>query len=419
MWTRAAPNLDCVRMYRKQISVGDLQFGMYVAELDRPWTDTPFMFQGFYLRTERQLQALHKFCKHVFVDVARSGAAAMGRPAGQPHPTAVPGFRTNGTAHYPDQTRLEREINVSGGLYAQTVKALQDLCRPLERGSAVLDGTRVQESVRRLADSVVRNPDALLLMSKMRETSVAAHARALQVSIYMMVFARFLQLEREQIHLLGLLGLLQDIGKTRLPGALLKEQGSLTPEEGEMLKKHVDLSAHILGVTCGLPPKFAALALLHHERQDGSGYPRGLKGYQIGLYGSIAAICDAYDALLAPPPYGEGRSPSAAVNILLKERGTAFHGPLVEQFIRCVGSFPVGSLVELNSGELGIVIAENLTQRLKPKVMLMLDRAGKRMLSRKVVDLATNPQMSRGEPYRICRTLEQGKLEFDPRRLFS
>src|SRR5688572_21295050 len=145
---------------------------------------------------------------------------------------------------------------------------------------------------------------------------------------------------------------------------------------------------------------------------------RGLKGYQIGLHGSIAAICDAYDALLAPPPYGEGRSPSAAVNLLLKERGTAFHGPLVEQFIRCVGSFPVGSPVELNSGELGIVIADNLLQRLKPKVILMLDRAGK-PLSRRIVDLATNPEISRGEPYRIRRTLEHGKLEFDPRALFS
>jgi HD-GYP domain-containing protein (c-di-GMP phosphodiesterase class II) len=247
---------------------------------------------------------------------------------------------------------------------------------------------------------------------------VAAHARALQVSIYMMVFGRFLQLERDQIQLLGLLGLLQDVGKTRLPGGLLEKQ-ELTPEESDMMKKHVDLSAHILGVTSGLPPKFAPLALLHHERQDGSGYPRGLKGYQIGLYGSIAAICDAYDALLAPPPFGEGRSPSAAVSLLLKERGTAFHGPLVEQFIRCVGSFPVGSILELNSGEIGIVIAEHVMQRIKPKVMLILDRAGKPMLPGKIVDLAANPEMGRGEPYRIRRALEQGRLEFDPRRLFA
>ena len=405
-------------MQKKPVSVGELQFGMYIAELDRPWTETPFMFQGFYLRTDPQLQALRKLCKQVFIDVARSGAHAMARPAGQAPSSTAPGFRTNGTASYPDQTGVEKEIQVSSGLYAQALKALRELLQPFERGAAALDGQAVHDAVRGFAASVVRNPDALLLMSKMRDTSVTAHARALQVSIYMMVFGRFLQLERDQIQLLGLLGLLQDIGKTRLPGALLEKQ-DLTHEEGEILKKHVELSAHILGVTSGLPPKFAALALLHHERQDGTGYPRGLKGYQIGLYGSIAAICDAYDALLAPPPHGEGRSPSAAVNLLLKDRGTAFHGPLVEQFIRCVGAFPVGTAVELNSGEVGIVIAENPMQRLKPKVVLMLDRAGKPIVSRRIVDLATNPVMEGGEPYRMRRSLEQGKLQFDPRRLFS
>lgn len=395
-------------MQKKPVPVADLQFGMYIAELDRPWTDTPFMFQGFYLRTDPQLQALRRLCKHVFVDIARSAAQAMGRPAGQAPAATGPGFRTTGTASYPQQVALEGEIKASSALYAQSVKALQDFARPLERGSAALDGKALYDSVKALADSVVRNPDALLLMSKMRETSVAAHARALQVSIYMMVFARFLQLEREQIHLLGLLGLLQDIGKIRLPAAVLaKQEQELSADVSDMLKRHVDLSAHILGVTSGLPPKFAALALLHHERQDGTGYPRGLKGYQIGLYGSIAAICDAYDALLAPPPYGEGRSPSAAVNFLLKDRGTAFHGPLLEQFIRCIGSFPVGTSVELNTGEVGIVVAEHLMQRLKPKVMLLP--------SRKVIDLAAD----RGETYRIRRALEQGAFQFDPRTLFA
>ena len=394
-------------MNKRAISVSDLRFGMYVVELDRPWTETPFMFQGFHLRTDQQLQALRKFCRQVFVDSARSEPQAMARSTTSAVDMTLPGFRTTGTAKYDDKTGVESEIAVAADLYAQASKALHELVRP------PLDATAVVASVNRLADSVVRNPDALLLVSKMRKTDVAAHARALQVSIYMMVFGRFLQLERDQIQLLGLLGLLQDIGKTRLPVGLLMTQ-ELTAEESDVMKKHVELSAHILGVTAGLPPKFAPLALLHHERQDGTGYPRGLKGYQIGLYGSIAAICDAYEALLAPSPFGEGRSTSAAVNLLLKDRGTAFHGPLVEQFIRCVGSFPVGTLVELSSGEIGVVVAEHLLQRLKPKVMLLLDAAGKPVAARKLVDLAEDPQR-----YRIRRALEQGRLRFDPRRLFA
>jgi HD-GYP domain-containing protein (c-di-GMP phosphodiesterase class II) len=269
-----------------------------------------------------------------------------------------------------------------------------------------------------LAESVIRNPEALLLMGTMRDTTVAAHARALQVAIYMMVFGRFLQLERDQIHLLGLLGLLQDIGKTRLPAALLEKQ-ELTPDEEEILKKHVELSAHILGIASGLPPKFAALALLHHERQDGSGYPRGIKGYQIGLIGSIAAICDAYDALVAIPPYGEGLVTSAAVNGLLQGRGSAFHGPLVEQFIRCVGSFPVGTAVELCSGEMGVVVSDNMLQRLKPKVMLLCDDGGAHRSAPKLIDLAADPQKQGGGSYRLRRALPQGALKFDPLELFA
>jgi HD-GYP domain-containing protein (c-di-GMP phosphodiesterase class II) len=401
-------------MSKKHLSVGELQFGMYIAELDRPWTETPFMFQGFHLRTDKQLEALRRFCKHVFVDAARSELPVMVRSPAHAPATTAPGFSTKGTAQYPEQSRVENEIGVCAELYLQTVRALRDMLQP------PLDGAAVVRALNRLADSVVRNPDALLLMSKMRKTEVAAHARALQVSIYMMVFGRFLQLEREQIETLGLLGLLQDVGKTRLPEALLaKREEELSGEEIDMLKKHVELSAHVLGVTPGLPAKFAPLALLHHERQDGKGYPRALKGYQIGLYGSIAAICDSYDAFLAPAPSGEGRSPSAAVSLLLKDRGSAYHGPLVEQFIRCMGSFPVGTLVELTSGEVGVVVAEHLLQRIKPKVMLVLDRAGLRVPPGRIIDLAVNPALSGGEPYRIRRALEQSRLAFDPRRLFS
>jgi len=411
-------------MQRNQIPVEALQFGMYISELDRPWTETPFMFQGFYLRTAQQLQALRKCCRHVYIDFERSEPAALRQPvtlrqaASTPAWAAAPGFAIRGTAPYPERADVRTEIKRAQMVYAQSVKALQDLFRPLEKGSAMLDAREVQASMARLADSVVRNPDALLLMSKMREKSVAAHARALQVSIYMMVFARFLKLERDEIELLGLLGLLQDIGKTRLPAALLEKQGSLTPQESEMVKKHVELSAHILGVTPGLPPKLAALALLHHERQDGGGYPRGLKAYQIGLYGSIAAICDTYDALMAVRPYAGEQSPSAAVNILLTESGTAFHAQLVEQFIQCVGAFPVGSVAELNSGEVGIVVAQNPIQRLKPILVVLLDPTGRPMRSRQILDLAKDPKMSANEPYRIRCTLEQSRLEFDPRELF-
>ncbi|HEX6320975.1 MAG TPA: HD-GYP domain-containing protein [Burkholderiales bacterium] len=397
-------------MERKQLPVEQLEFGMYVAELDRPWTETPFMFQGFHLSTEQQLATLKKFCKHVFVDLERSEKQAPRPPAAQ--------FSIKGSTAYPEKVSVEVEFRQASTDYARTLSSVGELIKPAARQGGVLDAKEVKESVSRLADSVVRNPDAMLLVTRLREKSAEAHARALQVSIYLLVFARFLQLPRDDLELLGLLGLLQDIGKTRLPPELMEKKGPLTAEETELARRHVEYSAEILAATPGLPPKLPELALLHHERQDGSGYPRGLKGEQIGLYGSMAAIADTFDALTAVRPYAEPLPPSSALSYLYKERGTRFHPDLVEQFIQCVGVFPVGSVVELNSGEVGIVITQNLVRRLKPRVMVVLDAQGNPMRPHKILDLDKDPKVTPEEPYRIKRTMEQSKVQVDPREMF-
>jgi HD-GYP domain-containing protein (c-di-GMP phosphodiesterase class II) len=402
-------------MERRQIPVAELQFGMYVAELDRPWTETPFMYQGFHLANEEQLAMLKKHCKHVFVDPERTKAVEK-RP---PFPAPAANFKIRGSTRYPQTAPVETEFKHAHAVYSQSVSSIGELLRPVGKPGGGLDGKEVKESVTRLTDSVVRNPDALLLVTRLREKSAHAHARALQVSIYMIVFARFLELEREELELLGLLGLLQDIGKTRLPATLLEKAGPLTPEEIELAKKHVDYSAEILRETPAIPPRLPDLALLHHERQDGGGYPRGLKADEIGLYGSMAAITDTFDALTASRAYAEALSPSSALSYLYKERGAGFHADLVEQFIQCVGVFPVGSVVELNSGETGIVITQNLVRRLKPRVMIVLDSQGHPMRPHKILDLEKDPKVRPDEPYKIRRTLEQTKLQVDPREFFA
>jgi HD-GYP domain-containing protein (c-di-GMP phosphodiesterase class II) len=399
-------------MERQQVPVEKLQFGMYVAELDRPWTDTPFMYQGFQLRTDVQLNALKKFCKHVFIDPERTQTAEEARRA------AAPAFEVRGKTAYPETAEVEVEFKQAQPIFEQVAKAVPELLKPASRPGGVLDAKEIKDSVTRLTDSVVRNPDAMLLVSRLREKSAEAHARALQVSLYMIVFARFLQLQREELELLGLLGLLQDVGKTRLPPAILEKKGPLTPAESDIAKMHVQFSAEVLKTTPGIPPKLLEMVLLHHERQDGTGYPRALKGDEIGLYGSMAAIADTFDALTAVRPYAQPLSPSSALSYLYKERGTGFHSELVEQFIQCVGAFPVGSAVELNSGEVGIVITQNLVRRLKPRVMIVLDAKGGPVRPHKILDLDRDPKVGPDEVYKIRRTLEQTKVHLDPREFF-
>src|SRR5260221_9506509 len=358
-------------MERRQVPIEKLQFGMYVAELDRPWTDTPFMYQGFHLRTAVQLAALKKFCKHVFVDPEKTEAPDKSQPV-----ASATAFKVRGTTKYPETVKVEVEFKRATVMYTQSAKAVDELMKPLAKTDGVLDAKEVKESVTRLTDSVVRNPDALLLVTRLREKSAEAHARALQVSIYMVVFARFLELQREELELLGLLGLLQDIGKTKLPPELLDRKGPLNAVEKELVRKHVGYSAEILRATPGIHPELPTLVMLHHERQDGSGYPGALKGDEIGLYGSIAGIADTFDALTAVRPYAEPLSPSSALSYLFKERGAGFHVDLVEQFIQCVGVLPLGRVVELHSRELGIVLTQNLLPRLNPPVIAVLDAQG-------------------------------------------
>ncbi|MEW6690591.1 MAG: HD domain-containing phosphohydrolase, partial [Pseudomonadota bacterium] len=274
------------------------------------------------------------------------------------------------------------------------------------------------EAVPRVTDSIVRNPDAMMLLTKMIEKGSTVAKRALDVSVYMIVFGRFLQLPRETLETLGLLGLLQDIGKVRLPSELLDKTTSLNLAELDLAKAHVRHSVEILSAATGLPPGLPALAALHHERYDGSGYPKGLKGAEIGLIGSIAGIVDTFDALTTPRAYAKALSPSNALTSLFKGRGSQFSAPLVEQFIQCIGVFPVGSVVELNTGEIGVVIAQNLVRRLQPRVMVVLDAAGRPMNPHKILDLMKNPMAGPEEPYRIRRTLESDRLPLDPREFF-
>jgi HD-GYP domain-containing protein (c-di-GMP phosphodiesterase class II) len=392
---------------KKSVPVEELQFGMYVAELDRPWTDTPFMFQGFVLERDEQLAALKKYCRTVLVDSERSQA-----------PDAAPPVRPAPARRYVEQVPVEREVERAQAVHARTDVVVADTLAAVRSGRT-LDPPRVAQAVTAMTESVLRNPDALILFTQLREKGDYTASHAVDVGVYMASFGRFLQLPVEQITLLGYLGLMQDIGKIRVPTEIIGKPERLSVAEFEIAKQHVTHSYEILRSTPGMPAELAELALLHHERHDGSGYPKGLKRKDIGMLGSIAAIVDTFDALTARRPYAEAVSPSAALSMLYKWRGQFFDAELVEQFIRCIGIFPLGSVVELNTGEVGIVIAQNLEKRLQPRVMVIRDAAGNPLRPQKLLDLARAPKSSASESYRIKRTLEYGSAPVSAESLFK
>ena len=396
---------------KKQVPVEVLKFGVYIHELDRPWTETPFMFQGFVLNSQPQLDTLKKYCKMVFIDTEKGeDVVSTDRPFST---VFVPSGKTAGVlstikekATYVEKSSLRTEAPVARAAHTKADTVLRDVFGSVQAGKAI-DAPRVKEAVSSMTDSVVRNPDAMLLLAKMKEKGEHTLDRALGVSIYMITFGRFLHLPREQLDLLGVLGLLQDVGKVRLPIELLQKADALSEAELNVCKSHVRHSVAILKETTGLPPDLPALAALHHERVDGSGYPKGMKGPEIGLFGGIAGLIDCFDALTGPRPYCQALSPSNALNMIYDWRDTQFDGPLVEQFIQCIGIFPVGALVELYSGEVGIVIAQNPVMRLLPRVLVVLDSRGAPIKPSRTVDRA-----------QVKRTLEKGSVPIDPSEYF-
>ena len=390
---------------KKQAAISQLRFGVYIHELDRPWTETPFMFQGFVLSNDKQLETLKQYCKHVFIDTEK-GADVAPDPFGGGAKLGSVLDTVKEKVIYQEKTQVRQELPAARQAHLGTAAVMKDVFGSIQAGKA-LDAPRVRDAVTNMADSVVRNPDAMLLLAKMKEKSDQTLDRAMGVSIYMITFGRFLHLPRPQLDLLGMLGLLQDVGKLKLPAELLNKTGPLSAAEQEACKSHVMHSVAILDQTTGLPVELSNLAALHHERVDGSGYPQGLKGGQIGLMGGIAGLIDCFDALTGPRPYGEAMSPSNALNMLYGLRGTQFDGPLVEQLIQCIGIYPVGALVELRTLEIGIVIAPNPTMRLFPKVMVVLDSRKNRIKPPKIIEQAG-----------IKRSLEQGSVDIDTSEFF-
>ncbi len=406
----ARPSKDGA-MAKKEIPVEEIELGMYIADLDRPWLGTPFAYQGFFVTSESHIDALKKHCRSVFVDTdmrwEREGEAASGSEAPL----------VKGTVVYRVQSPVEAEVVVAKEMYSACEQTVRTSFESL-RETGELDPKPLTAAVGGMTRSIERNPDAMMLLAVIRQKRSEAFNRAVDTSIHMMIFGRFLQFDSARIETLGLAGLLLDVGMLKIPDTVLQKRSTLTNEEYELTKSHVKLSVEAIRAAPGLPQGVEDIVMQHHERQDGSGYPRGLRNREISIDGAIAGLVDSYTALTSRRTYAQQESPSASLMALYKSRGKLYHEALVEQFIQCLGIYPVGSMVELNSGEIAVIIAQNLVRRLQPRVMIVLDGAMNPVYPQLILDLTREPKTPSGEPYRILRTIPKNKLPLDLKQFF-
>jgi putative nucleotidyltransferase with HDIG domain len=376
MFSGQSPDPECVALSRyRKIPVADLEVGMYVSELDRPWLETPFMFQGFYVQTEEDVAAVRSYCRQVVVDTRRD----------QDHPDAPAALRP---ARPPVEAmrELKDEIKQASGIHVAACATVEDVLGEL-KSSGKLAMHKLEAAVLPMVDSVLRNPAAMSCLMRIRRKGGYLYSHSLASSVWATSLGREIGLDREALRVVALGAMLLDIGKIRIPAGILDKPGKLDPGERALMRRHVEFGLAIVQESGAVDPRVLEMVAHHHERHDGSGYPRGLTGDRIPAFGRIAGIVDTYDAMITSRPYAATQSSYGALRQLRSLAGTEFQPELVDQLTQAIGMFPTGTLVLLNTGEVAVVTAQSRIRRLRPEIMIVLD-AGKRPLADyRVVDL--------------------------------
>ncbi len=363
--------------------VGELRVGMYVSKLDREWLDTPFIMQGFLLEDEEDIDIVSEYCEHVWVDMdytdkslsARSsneGTAKQARPA--------PGV-------FAPEIPVEQEHSKTYKAFREARSLTKTMLDDIRLGAA-LDGSSAKDTVKDCVSSVIRHPDALLWMAKIRDEREYTAEHCLNVCILAIAFARQLGYAESELHNIGMCGLLHDVGKMRVPQEIVDKPARLTPKEMRLMKAHTVHGRNLLVSGSNVYSGAVDVAYSHHERMDGMGYPRKIPGNSISRYSRLISIVDAYDAMTADRCYSPAKTSTEALKIIYNEKGRHFDEALALKFIETIGLYPAGSIVELYSGEVGLVLESNPKYRHLPRVIILLNNNKKPLKKEEIKDLS-------------------------------
>jgi len=529
---------------KTEIPSSKLKIGMFVSDLDRSWVGTPFLFQGFLIKNDKQIEQLREYCKFVVIDwdrstqglqTAKSVSTGKVEPdklvpitpsaslsdaadstiqtsiADHPAPESIkekpadvqapdalnakdavfepteldhltvpdttqqninkylhttpetqlragllaslsgkikaffkdkshaqknafdseqhpaipevhivnarPGFIPANIelTMYNDVRPVEEELAPAGKAYTLTEKVLHGLVQDLHSDKN-LEIEEVEIVIQEVVDSMVRNPNALMLIMRLRQQDNVSYGYGLQTAVYLIALGRHIGLPKDFLERLGITGLLLDIGNIKLPSELLQKNERLTLEEFEIIKSHVHLGLEILKETPNLHTDILEGIAQHHERENGSGYPAGISRGNISLFGRMAAIVNSFTALTNTRFHTKAVSAYDALKSISTMSGEFYLDSMVEQFIQTVGIFPVGSLVELSSGEVAVVISQSKVRRLKPRVLIISEPDKSPATHPATLDLLCQPETMAA--VHILRGLPTGAYDLDAREYY-
>lgn len=382
-----------------KIEVSELVEGMYVSGLDRPWSQTPFPLQGFFIREQDEIEQLRLYCKFVFIDVQKGrGSVAtdlktIDAPAKKIDSESVERKRANihvaplKIRHniYREVAPLRKETSTADRLHGDVAKTIDNFMGDLSRGKKI-EAAKTRELAGQVVDSVIRNPDAFAWLARVKEKDEHTYGHVVRSAIWAVMFGRHIGLDRKDMNYLAQAALLKDVGKVKLPVEILSIENR-DPKQQAQYQKFIEYGTEILHKTEGVSQQVINIVKHHCERYNGSGFPAGLSGDKIPFLSKVVGVVSVYDAVTNPRASKFPLAPSKAMARLYEMRDIEFQEELVVQFIQALGIYPTGTLVELNSGEVGVVVEQTFERRLKPKVMVVLSKNKKLLKEPYALDL--------------------------------
>ncbi len=374
----------------KRIPIRALKVGMYISDLNVDWIPHANLQKKGRVPNEAVIQKIAALgVRDLYIDTFKGKDTEDGLTQAEVDAINEEKLRKMGGLALMVRPRLslDEEMTNAGRLHSEAINLVNGVMGDVKIGKS-LEVAAIDNLADGLLDSIFRNHNALACLGCIRDKDSYLMEHSVNLSVLMSIFGKSIQLDRDIMHQAVVGALLHDIGKILIPDDILHKPGKLTEDEFVQMKTHAEHSHTILMATDGVGPLSVVVAGQHHEKMDGSGYPKGLKGDEISPFGRMAAIVDVYDAITADRCYHKGMPPTMAVKKLLEWSDHHLDRSLVSHFIRCIGIYPVGSLVLLESGRLGVVIEANESDQRLPVVRIMYHTRFRTFIKTERLDLS-------------------------------
>ena len=372
-----------------RIHVKQLRLGMYVHELCGSWMDHPFWRGAFLLENPSDLKTLLSTgLKEVWIDDSKG----LGVEGGEDEQTIAAEVentlaQADTAGKMPQRVNIAQEAARAIKICAKSKQAVTSMFKEARMGKA-LSSDDALPIVEEISTSVTRNPGALIGLARLKDKDDYTYMHSVAVCALMVALARQLGLNDEQVRQAGLAGLLHDVGKMMIPLSILNKPGKLTDAEFEKMRSHPAEGHKMLLEGSGIGEAALDVCLHHHEKVDGSGYPERLTDAQISLYAKMGAVCDVYDAITSNRPYKNGWEPAESLRKMAEWSKGHFDTTIFHAFVKSVGIYPIGSLVKLESGHLGVIIEQTEKSLLKPILMVFFSIKSNCRITPELLDLS-------------------------------